>query len=60
MPHEETRKIIKIGNSYGVTIPKAWLRYFKLDVRDQVRMVSNSTIVIEPPKKKAVECVAKQ
>jgi len=59
MPHEEVRKIIKIGNSYGVTIPRAWLRYFNLDVRDQVTMVSNSTIVIEPPQKKIVECAAK-
>jgi len=60
MPHEEERKIIKIGDSYGITIPRAWIRYFKLDVTDKVRIVSNSTIVIEPPQKKVVECAAKQ
>lgn len=52
MPHEETRKIIKVGNSYAVTMPRAWLRYFKLTDKDEVRVTSNNTVVIEPPEKK--------
>lgn len=52
MPHEEKRKIIKVGNSYAVTMPRAWLRYFKLTDKDEVRVTSNSTVVIEPPEKK--------
>jgi antitoxin component of MazEF toxin-antitoxin module len=58
MPHEETRKIIKVGNSYAVTIPKPWLRYFRLNEKDEVRLISNSTIVIEPPQKKTVDCAS--
>jgi len=52
MPHEETRKIIRVGNSYAITIPRAWLRYFKLDDKNEVKVISNSSIIIEPPKKK--------
>jgi antitoxin component of MazEF toxin-antitoxin module len=51
MPHEETRKIIRVGNSYAVTMPRSWLRYFKLTDKDEVKVISNSTVVIEPPKK---------
>jgi len=49
MPHEETRKIIRVGNSYAVTMPRAWLRYFKLKGKDQVTVISNSTVIIKPP-----------
>jgi len=52
MPHEQTRKIIRVGNSLAVTIPKPWLKYYKLDDKDHVKVISNSTIIIEPPKKK--------
>ncbi len=52
MPHEQTRKIIRVGNSLAVTIPKPWLTYHKLDEKDHLKVVSNSTITLEPPKKK--------
>jgi phosphate uptake regulator len=53
MPHEETRKIIKVGEtSYAVILPKSWLRYYKLSDKDHVKVISNSTVVIEPPEKK--------
>lgn len=58
MPHEETRKIIRVGEtSYGVILPKSWLRYYKLTDKDQVKVVSNSNVIIEPPqeKRKTVE-----
>jgi len=52
MPHEETRKIIKVGEtSLAVILPKSWLRYYKLTDKDEVKVISNSTVVIEPPKK---------
>jgi antitoxin component of MazEF toxin-antitoxin module len=51
MPHEEIRKIIKIGNSHAVTLPKSWLRYYKLTDKDEVLMVSNGTITIKPMEK---------
>jgi antitoxin component of MazEF toxin-antitoxin module len=53
MPHEETRKIIRVGNSFAVTMPRAWLRYFKLKNKDEVKVISNGTVIIQPPAKKA-------
>jgi len=52
MPHEETRKIIKVGEtSFAVILPRAWLRYYKLDDRDTVKVISDGTVTIEPPNK---------
>ena len=54
MPHKEVRKIIKVGEtSYAVILPKAWLRYYGLDDKDHVKVVSNSTVVIVPPEKES-------
>ena len=60
MPHEETRKIIKVGQtSFAVILPKSWLRFYKLTDKDKVKMISNSTIIIEPlqkePEKQNIE-----
>jgi len=52
MPHEETRKIIRVGNSYAVTMPRGWLRYFRLSDKDEVKVISNTTVTIKPPDKK--------
>lgn len=52
LPHEETRKIIRIGDSYAVTMPRAWIRYNKLTGKDQVLVVSDGSVVIHPPEKK--------
>lgn len=49
MPHEETRKIVKVGNSLAVTLPVAWVRYFKLKPKDEVTVVSSENVVIYPP-----------
>jgi antitoxin component of MazEF toxin-antitoxin module len=51
MPHIETRKLIRIGNSLAVTIPKPWLRYFNLTDKDKVTVLSNGKVVIEPQNK---------
>lgn len=48
MPHKETRKIIRVGNSFAVTIPKAWLRYFNLTDKDKVTVLSDGKVLIEP------------
>jgi len=56
MPHEETRKIIKVGEtSFAVILPKAWLRYYKLDDKDTVKVISDGTVTIEPPHKEDEE-----
>jgi antitoxin component of MazEF toxin-antitoxin module len=53
MPHEETRKIIKIGNtSYAVILPRAWLRFFGLTEKNKVTVLSNGTVTIKPLKKR--------
>lgn len=51
MPHEETRKIIRVGNSLAVTVPQDWAKYFQLSQGDEVKVVSNGSLVIIPPKK---------
>jgi antitoxin component of MazEF toxin-antitoxin module len=50
MPHEQTRKIIRVGNSLAVTIPKPWLRYFDLSEKDKVTVLSNGAVIIKPSK----------
>lgn len=52
MPHEETRKIIRVGNSYAVTLPKTWLKYYNLTDKDKVTVTSNGNIIIEPKRTK--------
>jgi antitoxin component of MazEF toxin-antitoxin module len=52
MPHEEIRKIIRVGNSYAVTMPRAWLRYFKLSAKDDVVVISDGMVQIRPAHKK--------
>lgn len=52
MPHEEIRKIIKVGEtSYAIILPKAWLRYYKLTNKDHLKVISNGSVTIEPPQK---------
>ncbi|MGD0071332.1 MAG: AbrB/MazE/SpoVT family DNA-binding domain-containing protein [Candidatus Bathyarchaeia archaeon] len=48
MPHKQTRKIIRVGNSLAITIPKPWLRYFNLSEKDSVTVLSNGAIIIKP------------
>jgi len=49
MPHEETRKIIKAGEtSYAVILPRSWLRYYGLSDKDQVTVLSNGVVTIKP------------
>ena len=57
MPHEETRKIIKVGEtSLAVILPKSWLRYYKLTNKDEVLVVSNGVVTIKPQPEKIQEC----
>ena len=50
MPHKQTRKVIRVGNSLAVTIPKPWSQYFGLSEKDEVVVLSNGAIVIKPLK----------
>jgi len=53
MPHKETRKIIKVGEtSYAVILPKSWLRYYSLTDKDKVTVLSNGSVTIKPSTEK--------
>lgn len=47
MPHKEIRKIIRVGDSFAVTLPKGWLKYFGIEPGDEIEMVSNKNITIK-------------
>jgi antitoxin component of MazEF toxin-antitoxin module len=51
LPHEQTRKIIRVGNSLAVTIPRAWAQYFRLKEKDSVLIISNGHITIQVSEK---------
>jgi virulence-associated protein VagC len=48
MPHKQTRKVIRVGNSLAVTIPKPWAEYFALSEKDRVIVLSEQDLVITP------------
>jgi len=48
---EEVRKIIRVGNSFAVTLPKDWYRYYerKNGIKiTQVVVTSNDKLTIQP------------
>jgi bifunctional DNA-binding transcriptional regulator/antitoxin component of YhaV-PrlF toxin-antitoxin module len=58
MPAEETRKIMKHGQSSGViAIPIAYRRYHNIDPGEQVKILYDSLLLIVP---KAMEHVLKE
>jgi antitoxin component of MazEF toxin-antitoxin module len=50
LPHKDSRKIIKLGNSYAVTLPKKWAEYFGVREKDNVQVISNGVVIIKPQK----------
>ena len=58
MPAEETRKIMKHGQSSGVVaIPIAYRRYHNIDPGDKVKILYDSLLLIVP---KGMERVLKE
>ena len=48
MPHKEIHKIIRVGNaSFGIILPRAWIRYYNLKHKDKLEIISNSEITIK-------------
>ena len=40
--HKEIKKIITVGPaSFGIILPRAWLRHYNLDDKDRIEIVSN-------------------
>ncbi|MCL0036464.1 hypothetical protein M1N47_03525 [Dehalococcoidia bacterium] len=46
MPVELERSLIQMGDALGITIPKGWLRYYKLKKKDRLILIANSEIII--------------
>lgn len=59
MPIKVERRLIQLGNTLSVSIPKSWIDYYGLKAKDQVILIANGEIVIrriekdgEEPKEK--------
>jgi len=53
MPHQEIRKLIRIGkSSIAVILPFSWLRYNNLGYGDCIEIISNDSIQIKKMEKK--------
>ena len=51
MYEEQVRKVIRVGNSLAVTIPRRWLLYYERKNGQKIREVSleiNSKLTISP------------
>ena len=48
MPTLEHRKIIRVGNSLAVTIPKPWLAYYQLKEGSTVLVETDDYVRIKP------------
>ena len=54
MPILVERSLFKIGNGgFAITLPKAWVRYYKLRPGDKVEIIANDdlTIRVKPEEK---------
>ena len=47
-PMAEIRKLIKVGDSTGITIPPSWLKRYGLKAGDKVAVVTDGIIKIVP------------
>ena len=52
MPQLTERSVVRFGTSVGVTLPRGWVRYHKLEPGDKLLMVTNGEITIRLLKKK--------
>ncbi|TDA32076.1 MAG: hypothetical protein DSO04_02910 [Hadesarchaea archaeon] len=63
MPLIEKRKLgIGGPNSYQVTVPKGWVKFFKLKPGEEVELVVDTPVVVFPPnlgRKEKIEALQK-
>jgi antitoxin component of MazEF toxin-antitoxin module len=57
MPILVKRSLFKTGNSLAVTLPKAWIKYFRLRPGDQVVIMTDGDIVIKAQKQREAESI---
>ena len=46
MPIMVERKLFATGDSLAVTLPKAWVNYFRLKAGDSVVVIANNEIIV--------------
>lgn len=55
MPTLVERTVIDMGQgSYIITLPKPWLRYFKIQPGDKLEIETNDDLIIRRPSKRMV------
>ena len=60
MAGEEKRKLVRIGNSLGITIPKAFIDYHALKIGDNVKLLYRDVVIIIPDRVKIDELKIKK
>ena len=52
MAQQEERTISRVGcNSMMITLPKGWLRFYRLQPGDKVEVITNGELRVRPLKK---------
>ena len=46
MPMLVERSLFKIGGAFAITLPKPWVRYYKLKSGDKLEMMANNDLVV--------------
>jgi len=46
-----TKRVVKIGNSYYVSLPKSWVEKHNIYEKDTILMIEDDAIVLMPLKK---------
>ena len=57
MPTLVERSLFKIGSSLAITLPKLWVRYYKLNPGDKLEIISNDGDLVVRVKQKARESI---
>lgn len=48
MPQLDTRRLLKIGGAYAITIPGGWVRFHGLQPGDTLEVVTNGVLTVKP------------
>lgn len=59
MPSQETRKVINLGSSKVISLPKPFLDYHKVKVGDKVLLLYDSIILVMPEDTSAAKLLKK-
>lgn len=47
-PITQTRRVIKLGNSYAITLPPEWVKQSKIKAGDDIPIVADAILKIVP------------